>query len=106
MGVGVVGTVVSQGVGMLDAELCPTAQLDTKSVCFLFLFASLALFFFSAFFCAFCAFAFLAASSSADRVRMSEAVKSPLIPGVAVAGVGGGASAVGGEGGGSALEEL
>ena len=99
MGVGVGWTVVLRGVGMLEAELHSTAQLDTESVCCLFLFASLARFFFSAFFCAFCAFAFLAASSSAERVWMSEAAKSPAIPGVAVAGVGGGASAVGGVGG-------
>ena len=97
VGEGVGGTVGLRGVGMLDAELHSTAQLDTESVCILFLLASLALFFFSAFFWAFCAFAFLAASSSADRVRMSAAAKSPPVTGVAVAGVGGGARAVGGE---------
>ena len=103
---GVGGTVGSRGVGMLDTELQSTAQLDSGSVCFFILLASLALFFFSAFFCAFCAFALLAASSSADRVRMSAAAKLPSMMGVAVAGLGGGASAVGGEGGGSAVDDL
>ena len=49
-GVGVGGTEGSQEVGMLDAELHSTVQLDTESVCIFFFLASLALFFFSAFF--------------------------------------------------------
>ena len=89
------GTEGSRGVGMLDAELHSKVQLAIESVCIFFCFlASLALFFFSAFFFAFCAL--LAASLSADIVWMSAAAK---LTGVAVAGIGGGASAVGGEGG-------
>ena len=94
-GVGVGGTVGLRGVGMSDAELHSNVQSATESVCiFLSFFASFDLFFFCAFFAFFFAsFSFRAASSSADKVQMSMAAEKSA--GVAVAGIGGGASAVG-----------
>ena len=95
-GVGVGGTEGLRGVGMLDAELHSSAQSATELVCIFFCFlASLALFFFSAFFFAF--FSLLASSSLAVIVWMSVAAEN--LAGVAVAGIGGGASPVGREGG-------
>ena len=94
-GVGVGGTVGLQGVGIFEAALHSSVQSATESVCvFLSLFASFDLFFFSAFLAFFLSsFALRAASTSANMVLMSAAVK---VSGVAVAVMEVGASAEGG----------